>query len=436
MSQKTIKKPRGIKAAIADWLGIPISLTNGEFFSEFYGQSSASGQKVNEKTMLQLSAVWACVRLISGTMSTLPLNLYERTSNGRAIASTHALQSIIHSNPNVDSTASVYWESVIAAMLMRGNGISEKLIVGGRLVGLKFLVPCRLSITKNSNGTRKFVYTENGKQREIPENRIFRIPGFTIDGDWGLSAIQYGANIFGSAMAAEQSSSSTFKNGLMPTVYFKMENVLKGAQRDEFRENLKAVKGSINAGESPLLEGGMSADTIGINPDDAQLLESRGFSVEEICRWFLVDPSLVGHGGNVSNYGTGLEQKMLGFVTFTLRSWLTRIEQSINKNLLTPAEQTRFYVEFSIEGLLRADSAARASFYSTMVQNGIYTRDDCREKENLPRAGGNAAVLTAQSNLLPLDLLGKQSAEQAAKAALMNWLNDDNGSHHEKQTNA
>lgn len=431
MKSVTVKKPGIIKAQILNWLGVPAGLSDIGFWASHSSSNSASGQTVNEQTMLQLSAVWACVRLISGTISTLPLNLYERTSNGRAVAGNHSLQSIIHSRPNVDSTACIFWESNIAAALLQGNGHSEILKIGDRVVGLNFLIPCRLSITKTSDGKCKYVYTENGKQREIPANKIFKIPGFSVNGKTGLSAIQYGANVFGSAMAASESSSATFKNGLMPTVYFKMASILKKEQREDFRANLKSVKGSINAGESPLLEGGMEADTIGINPNDAQLLESRSFSVEEICRWFLVDPSLVGHGGNVSNYGTGLEQKMIGFITFTLRSWLTRIEQAINKDLLTPAEQVRYYAEYSIEGLLRGDSAARASFYSTMTQNGIYTRDDCREKENLPREGGNAAVLTVQSNLVPIDMLGKTTPSQTAKAALQQWLHSE-GATHEK----
>src|SRR5690606_24014241 len=123
--------------------------------------------------------------------------------------------------------------------------------------------------------------------------------------------------------------------------------------------------------------------------------------------WFRVPPWMVGHAGNASNWGTGIEQQMIGFLTFTLRPWLTRIEQAINKDLLSPADQLRFYAEFNIEGLLRADSAGRASYLSTLVNNGLMTRDEGRGKENLPPMGGNANVLTVQSAMIPIDQLGQ-----------------------------
>ncbi|WP_460874788.1 phage portal protein [Paralcaligenes ginsengisoli] len=391
---------------------MPIGLLSDGFWAQF--GSTEAGQQVNEKTILQLSAVWSCARLISETISTLPLGLYERTTNGRRLATQHPLYTLIHSRPNATSTATVYWEAKIVSMLLRGNGMAEKKMIGNRLVALEFLYPGRLFITRNSQGNRQFRYTEmNGKQREIPESNIFRIPGFTTDGNWGLSAVEYGAKVFGSALAASNASNSTFEHGLSPTVAFTIDRSIKPEQREDFRKAVEKISGAINAGKSPVLEAGMDAKTIGINPKDAQLLESRGFSVEEICRWFRVPPHMVGHTGNSTSWGTGIEQQMIGFLTFTLRPWLTRIEQAINKDLLSPIEQLRYYAEFSIEGLLRADSAARGEFYSKMVNNGIFTRDEVREMENRERRGGNADVLTVQTALAPIDQIGTQKANNA-----------------------
>ncbi|CAB3653774.1 hypothetical protein LMG26685_02890 [Achromobacter mucicolens] len=402
---KTKAKPGRVKAALLNWLGVPISLTDEAFWSQF-GVTTA-GQQVNERTILQLSAVWACARLVAETISTLPLGVYERTPSGRVPAERHPLYSLIHSRPSADTTATVYWEAKIVSMLLRGNGFSEKKYIGSRLVALEFLIPSRLAISSDSNGNPRYRYTEkNGKQREIPASRIFRIPGFTLDGDWGLSAIEYGAGVFGSALAASTAANSTFEKGLAPTVAFTVDRVLKKEQREEFRETVKKISGALNAGESPVLEAGMDAKTIGINPTDAQLLESRNFSVEEICRWFRVPPHMVGHTANSTSWGTGIEQQMIGFLTFTLRPWLTRIEQAINKDLLSPADQPRYYAEFSVEGLLRADSAGRAEYESKMVNNGIMTRDEVRRLENLPPMGGNADVLTVQTALVPIDQLG------------------------------
>lgn len=403
---KTVKQPGRIRAAFREWLGIPVDLRNDAFWSQFGTQSA--GQIVNERTVMQLSAVWACTRLIAETISTLPLNVYERTPTGRRAAQNHPLQSIIHSRPNIDTTSSVFWESMIIAMLLPGNGVAEKRFIGNRLVSLDFLTWNRLTVSKDSAGNLRWRYTEkNGRQREIAASSIFRIPGFTLDGNWGVSAIQYGASVFGSALAASTAANSTFERGLMSTIAYKIDRILKKEQRDDFRAAVKSISGALNAGESPVLEGGMEAQVLSVNPRDAQLLESRNFSVEDICRWFRVPPWMVGHAGNASNWGTGIEQQMIGFLTFTLRPWLTRIEQAINKDLLSPADQLRFYAEFNIEGLLRADSAGRASYLSTLVNNGLMTRDEGRGKENLPPMGGNANVLTVQSAMIPIDQLGQ-----------------------------
>jgi HK97 family phage portal protein len=254
---------------------------------------------------------------------------------------------------------------------------------------------------------------------------MLHIPAFSLDGRVGLSAIRYGADVFGAAMSADDAANGTFKNGLLPAVAFKVDRVLKPEQREEFRDYVKQVSGALNAGRSPVLEQGITPESIGINPVDAQLLESRAYSIEEVCRWFGVPPWMVGKTDAGSNWGTGLEQQMIAFLTFSISSITNQIQQCVNKRLLTPVERRTYYAEFALEAFLKADSAARAALYSTMVQNGIYTRDDCRVKENLPRMGGNAAVLTVQTNLTPIDQLGKTTDGQAAQAALKNWLGQD-----------
>lgn len=407
-----MKKPGRIKAALLDWLGIPISLTDSGFWSQI--GTSAAGQQVNDNTILTLSAVWACTRLISQTISTLPLTLYEHTSKGREVARNHPLHNIIHNTPNPDSTAAVFWECIVASMLLRGNAFAEKMMVGNRIVGLSFLQPSSLNIQKLNTGRYKFTYTQNGKQREIPEDKIFHVPGFTTGGKWGMSVIQYGANVFGSALAADTAANSTFEKGLAPTVAFTIERVLNPEQRTAIRETVTALSGAINSGKSPILEGGMKAETIGINPKDAQLLESRVFSGEEACRWFGLDPSMVGYGNKASNWGTGLEQKNISLLNYCLRPIMVKIEQHIKKDLLTPVEQIRFYGEYNIEGLLRGDSTARKEFYSSALQNGWMNRNQVAAMENQPALPGGD-IYTVQSNLIPLDQLGKVEPSQSGE---------------------
>ncbi|MDC7805535.1 phage portal protein [Luteimonas sp BLCC-B24] len=413
----TAKRPGMFKAAIQKWLGVPFDLTNDEAWASVAGASGPAGVSVTAQSAMQVSAVWACVRLISETIATLPLGMYERGSAGKRPAPQHPLHFLIHDQPNSDSSASVYWEAMVAAMLLRGAGRSEKLIIGGRLVGLRFLNPDRLSWSRDSAGRKEWRYTEkDGRQRVIPRDRIWEVPGFTLDGESGVSVIAYGAHVFGGAIAAERAAARTFSNGMLQTVYYKVAAFLQPRQRDEFRRN---VLGAVERGETPLLEGGTDVGTIGINPSDSQLLESRSFGVEEVARWFRVDSALIGHGQKDSNWGTGLEQKMIWFLTFTLAPWLKRIEQAIKKDLLQPGDRARFYPKYSVEGLLRADSAGRSAFYGAMVNNGILTRDEVRELEDREPMGGNAAVLTVQSAMLPLDALGQNDQQaQQVRASL------------------
>lgn len=396
-----------VAGAVSQWaskrIGAPQQLWNT------FGGRSAAGRSVTIDSALQLSTVWACVRLISETIATLPLVLYKRLPDGsREPAKDHPLYNILRQQPNYDMTAVQMVEAIAASMLLWGNAYSEKRKQGKEIVSINLLLPSKMKTTLNDDGSIKYTYTRKQGQEIINEKDILHIPAFSLDGRMGLSPIAYGANVMGSAMSADDAAGATFKNGLMRTVAFKIDRVLPKEQREEFRDLVEAnLLGPLNVGRPAIMEGGIDAKELGINPNDAQMLETRGFSVEEICRFYRVPPWMVGHTQSSTSWGTGMEQQMLGFLTFTLRPWLARIEQAIRKSLLEPEERDTYYAEFGIEGLLRADSASRAAFYSTMTQNGIYTRDDCREKENLPRMGGNAAVLTVQTNLTPLDQLGQ-----------------------------
>lgn len=372
---------------------------------------------------MKLSAVWACVTLLSDTISTLPLNIYERTpSGGRKVAPQHAL-ALVLGQPNPEQTSAQFLGAFVASMMLRDGGWAEKLLFNGRLVGLEFLCRDRLNIVCKEDGEKEYWYTERGKRRRIAADRIFRVPGFTLDGYNGCSAIEYGSRVFYSARAADQAAAGTFWRGLLPTTYFKYPKVLKDNQRKEARRMIGRISGAVNAGKPVILEADMEAGQLGINPRDAQLLESRAYSTEEICSWFRVQPFMIGRASQgQTNWGTGIEQQMIGFVTFTLNTWLIRLEQAFNM-LLSPADRSRYFAKFSVEGLLRGDSAARSAFYASAIQNGWMSVNEVRALENRePIEGGDVHVI--QSNLLPLDQLGKMLSNDAtaAKHALLQWL--------------
>lgn len=365
-----------------------------------------SGQNVTEQTALSLSTVWACTSLVSETIGTLPLHIYKKTSKGRERADDYQLSHILRNKPNSKSTSSVLWQSTVASMLLRGNGILKKLTIGNKIVGLQFMPYDKLQIRLDFEGNAEYHEIQSrGVTVKIPSKDIVRIPNFTIDGNWGLSAITYGSKMLANSLNAMDSANNMFEKGLLQTVAFKTDKRIRGEQRDAFKTSFEQYSGALNAGKAILLEDGMDIQTVSLNPKDAQLLESRAFSVEEICRWFRVDPSMIGHGNAVSNWGTGLEQKMIGFLTFTLRPILTRIEQAINNELIPLEDRGTYYAEFSIDGLLRGDSVARATFFREMVNAGIMTRDEVRKLENLPPIGGNAEKLMTNGATQPIDTL-------------------------------
>ncbi len=412
-----MKKPPGkVKALILSLLGVDFASADAPVHIPGIGT-------VSHDAAMKLDTVWACVRLISESIATLPLSIFERSQNGARIAPQHPLHFILHSQPNPDATASVFLESMVAAMLLRGNAYAEKLVTGGRIVGLDFLHPDRLVFRVDARGAKRVEYRkDDGTYREIPLDRIWKVPGFSLDGRNGVSVIRYGANLFGSAIAAESSARGIFERGLTQTTALTMPSVLTEPQREQARESLQRISGAVNSGRSVVLEGGTGIEVVGINPNDAQLLETQAFNVERICRWFRVPPFMVGHTEKSTSWGTGIEQQMIGFLTFTLGPWIRRIEQAISKDLLRG--DLRHYPKFAVEGLLRADSAGRAAFYSVMVNNGILTRDEVRELEERAPMGGNAAVLTVQTALAPLDSLGVADEGEKARSALRAWLQD------------
>lgn len=380
---------------------------------------------VTTGAVMSLSAAWACTRLIAETIATLPLSIYENGKAGKRVASEHPLQLVVHDQANPDATAAVFWESMVSAMLLRGNAYAEKLMSGDRIVGLQFLHPDCMTIRIASNGAREVQFKDprTGKVRIIPWARVWHLPGYSQNGRTGVSVIAQGAAVFASAIAVQDAARLTFQRGLHQTSALKLPGTLREDQRDDAREALHKLSGALNAGRGVVLEGGTDIVTVGIKPVDAQMIEAQGFSVEEVCRWFRVPPFMVGHSEKSTSWGTGIESQMQAFITFTLAPWLRRIEQGIAKDLL-PAGG-RYYAKHSVEGLLRADSAARAAFYSAMVNNGIYTRDECRVLEDREPMGGNAAVLTVQTALAPLDTLGQTSDSESARAALKAWLRED-----------
>ncbi|MGO1079945.1 phage portal protein [Inquilinus sp. CA228] len=365
---------------------------------------------------LQLATVWACIRLLAETISTLPLPVYRRNSKGQPEAAPdHPLYPLLHDQPNADMTAVNFWECVVACLCLWGDSYSEKSFVGQRIAALTPMRPDLTRPFRRENGRICYAYSDPDGYRELDEDQVLHIKGFGIDGLKGLSPIGYARNSLGAAMATDEASSRVFANGLKTSGFVEVDKILKPDQRKQIEDMLTEFTGSGNAGRVMVLEAGFNYKQLTLPPEDAQMLQTRAFQVEEICRWFRVPPFMIGHTEKSTSWGTGLEQQMIGFLTFALRPYLTRIEQAVKKSLIVPAERGRVFAEFNLEGLLRADSQGRAALYNAGADHGWLKRNEIRRKENLPPEPGGE-MLTVQSNMVPLDQLGRVASEQQVQA--------------------
>lgn len=388
------------------------------------GGISSSGKTVSTDKALQLSAVWSCVRLLSESISTLPLKIYLHQEDGsRVIAKDHPAYRVLCRRPNAEMTPSRFMLMVVASLCLQGNAYIEKRYIGGKLVSLQPLLPQLVTVKRLDNGLLDYQCVEQGgENRPIPVKNMMHIRGFGLDGVVGLTPIQVGRNILGSAIATDETAAKIFRNGLLASGFLSSKTALTKEQREKLRGYLNAFISSENAGKLMILESDLSYNGISMNPEDAQLLQSRSWSIEEICRWFRVPPFMVGHADKQSSWASSVEGMNMQFLTNTLRPLLVNIEQEINRCLLDSDDD--YYAEFSVEGLLRADSAGRAAYYTTALQNGWMSRNDVRRLENLPPIEGGD-IYTVQLNLTPIEQLGKDTLRhdpEQLKAQITNWL--------------
>lgn len=366
--------------------------------------SADSGEAVSDTSVLALSATWACVNLLAGTIASLPLMVYRTAPDGRrTVDKQHPLYRLLHDSPNYDQTAVDFWEFLSASLELRGNAYAKIERNGGRIVALRPINAAVMSVRRLSNGPLEYRWTQNGRSYLEQEGAVLHIRGFGGDPLGGMSTLQFGRRAFGLAQAIDRSASATFRNGLRPSFQLQFDKFLTPEQRAIAKKELTDdFVGAMNAGRPFIAEGGAKLEALSLNPEDAQMLQSRSFSVEEICRFFQVPPFMVGHTEKSSSWGTGLEQQTLGFQKFTLRRRLKRIEQAIEKQLLTVEDRVNgVTVEFNIEGLLRADSMGRANYYRTMTQIGCMTINEVRALENMPPIdGGDEPRIQSQNQTI------------------------------------
>lgn len=391
------------------WGGRSISLLDGEFWRGFFGLGTTSGEVVTQEKALALDAVWACTNLIANAVGTLPCMVYK--ADGTTVDRDSELYELLHNLPNMDDTAPEFWSMVAMCLCLDGNFFAEKKMSGARLIALNPLPPLSVNVCRNSRNDRFYEVIESGKKRIIAEKNMFHVRGAVLPGcDRGMSPIGVVRNTIGNALAAEKTSGKMFAGGMQAAGLLMSDQILKPEQRTQIRGMLTEYSGSDRAGKVAVLEAGLKYQQLTVNPADAQMLEVRQFSVEQICRIFGVPPVMIGHAANgTTTWGSGIEQLILQFTKTCMRPMLKRIEYALYRDILDAKTRKTVKIKFNMEELLRGDSQARAEFLSKMVSNGIYTVDEARAYEDKALVeGGNRAIVNG--TMTPLDMLGTPAA--------------------------
>jgi HK97 family phage portal protein len=365
--------------------------TAGSSYAFYFG-GTTSGKAVTERSAMQMTAVYSCVRILAEAVAGLPLNLYRYTEDGgKEKAIDHPLYLLLHDEPNPEMSSFVFRETLMTHLLLWGNAYAQVIRNGkGEVVALYPLMPNKMTVDRDDRGQLYYTYQRSNDEAVRSKDQtvtlrpsdVLHIPGLGFDGLVGYSPIAMAKNAIGMAIACEEYGAKFFANGASPSGVLEHPGTLKDPQR--VRESWHSTfGGSANANKVAVLEEGMKYTPIGISPEQAQFLETRKFQVNEIARIFRVPPHMVGdlEKSSFSN----IEQQSLEFVKYTLDPWVTRWEQSIQRSLLTQDEKSRYFVKFNVEGLLRGDYQSRMNGYAIGRQNGWMSANDIRELENLDR---------------------------------------------------
>ena len=405
----------------------PQDALNGSGYSFMFGRSAA-GQAVNERSAMQMSAVYACVRILAESIASLPLHFYQyNDAGGKEKAVNHPLYWLLHDEPNPEMSSFSFRETLMTHLLLWGNAYAQIIRNGrGEVIALYPLMPDRMTVDRDARGRIYYEYTRSdsdantlGKKSSVilsPED-VFHIPGLGFDGLVGYSPIAMAKQAIGMGLACDEYGAAFYQNGAQPGGVLEHPNVVKDPKR--VRESWNAIdQGSRNAHRIAVLEEGMTYKPITISPEQAQFLETRKFQIDEIARIFRVPPHMIGdlEKSSFSN----IEQQSLEFVKYTLAPWISRWEQAIQRSLLLMSERTRYFARFNVEGLLRGDYQSRMNGYAVARQNGWMSANDIRELESLDmipdEQGGNLYLINGNmTKLEDAGLFAGQPKKEAPK---------------------
>lgn len=356
---------------------------------------------------LQIGTVWACIDRRASTIASLPFFAYEQKSGQKTLARGSQLYSLLHESPNSRMTPFEFWRAMLMNHDLRGNAYARlDRDASGEVYAMWPMPADQVEVKVLKDGSMVYLYRMGDDVAVLDESNVLHLKNLG-NGTVGLSKLDFMRPTTDEAAKAQAAASKIFANGGKPTGTLMIDKVLNTEQRAALQKSFAGM-GEGNTSRLYILEANMKYEQLSMSPQDQQLLETRKHSTEEICRWYDVPPVMV-HHSNVTAWGSGIEQIVDGFYKLTVRPILVSIEQSVRKRVMTPRQRASMSAEFALDALLRGNPTQRADLYAKNVQNGIMTRNECRQLENLPPMG-NADALTAQSNLVPLSMLGNVAA--------------------------
>jgi len=357
---------------------------------------------------LQISTVWACIDRRATTIASLPLFAYEEKGGEKTLARTDRLYALLHESPNSRMTPFEFWRAMVMNHDLRGNAYAriDRDESTGEALALWPMPADQVETQVLPDGSMVYLYSFGSEIAVFAASSVLHLKNLG-NGTSGLAKLEFMRSTTDEVAKAQDSASKIFGTSGKPSGILMIDRVLKPEQRAAVAKNFAGMEVS-GTGRLHVLEADMKYQQLSMSPADQQLLQTRNFGVEEICRWFDVPPVLV-HNANVTAWGTGIELIVQGFYTLAIRPMLINIEQAVRKRVLTPRQRVTMQIEFNLDALLRGNPKDRSEFLAKLVQNGIITRAEARQLEGWPYMAGTDD-LTAQSNLVPLAMLGRVPA--------------------------
>lgn len=396
------------------WFGGSTQRTEGIQLTGPGAYSDDAAVSVTEDSAMQTSAVWACVKLLSETVASLPVAVYKKTATGRERDDEFWFARLMARKPNRYQTRVEFFETLMLNLTLHGNAYCKIIRVGKEIRSLLPIMSSQVTPALLDDGSVVYEYLSDGGVEIYSSESIWHIKLYG-NGIIGKSPLAFGRNMIGIAQAAEKTVTKVYSNGGKRSGVLSMDRLLTADQRDQVRANFS----TLTTGTSErllVLENGMKFDPVSMSPQDIELLSSRKFQLEEICRWFGVPSVLVNDTSGSTTWGSGVEQLVSGFYKLNLRPYLERIENSVSCNLFSEDESKTHEFEFDFEGLLRSDFKSRLEAYRTAVAGTIMTPNEVRKIEGLPTVAGGDMLLS-QVNMAPIDQLGTQNAVQGVPNA-------------------